>query len=77
MKRITPAQNTDSKPLRRIAVSRLHLPGGRMLCNQVLEFRGQTLLRHYPLVEELPATEWHGGDYYLDPEPNRNHTHNI
>lgn len=64
------AQAPLSDPLpqpRRIAVSRLHLPGGRVLHNQIIELIGSVALRHYPLLEEQPATEWLGGDYYLDP----------
>lgn len=54
----------------RIAVSRLHLPDGQVLKNQVVETRlaedGHTLRTiYYPLREELPFTEWHDMDYYL------------
>ena len=48
---------------RRIAVSRLHLPDGTLLNNQVIELSDGIPQRHYPLVHELPATEWLGGDY--------------
>lgn len=51
--------------LRRVAVSRLHLPDGRVLYNQVVELDGDVFVRHYPLTEELPFTEWKGGDYFL------------
>lgn len=51
--------------LRRVAVSRLHLPDGRVLYNQVVELDGDVFVRHYPLTEELPFTEWRGGDYFL------------
>ncbi len=56
-------------PVRRIAVSRLHLPEGTVLKNQVLEFAadGKTVSKYYPLTEELPFTEWRGGDYILLP----------
>lgn len=58
----------DDRPQhRRIAVSRLHLPDGRVLRNQVIELEGSVPVRHYPLLEELPATEWLGGDFHLDP----------
>lgn len=54
----------------RIAVSRLHLPDGQVLKNQVVEMLqaddGQALqTTYYPLREELPFTEWHDMDYYL------------
>ncbi len=49
----------------RIAVSRLHLPDGSILVNQVLEYDGERLLRYFPLTEELPFTQWIGGDYEL------------
>ena len=48
---------------RRIAVSRLHLPDGTVLSNQVIELSDGNPQRHYPLNHELPATEWLGGDY--------------
>lgn len=53
--------------MRRIAVSRLHLPDGTILSNQVLEFQDNSLnpLVFYNLKEELPYTEWISGDYYL------------
>ena len=51
--------------LRRVAVSRLHLPDGRVLYNQVVELDGDVFVRHYPLTEELPFTEWRGGEYFL------------
>ena len=59
---------TDSNhtaPVRLIAVSRLHLPTGRILLRRVVEISATgEPLRHYPLTEELPHTEWRGGDYY-------------
>lgn len=51
--------------LRRLAVSRLHFPNGTVLFNQVLEFRQKKVIAIYALTEELPYTEWMGGDYYL------------
>lgn len=50
--------------LRRIAVSRLHLPDGRVLYNQVVELENEIPRCHFPLTEELASTEWLGGDYY-------------
>lgn len=49
----------------RFAVNRLHLPNGDVLFNQVLEVQDGRILAFYPLTEELPDTEWLGGDYYL------------
>ena len=49
--------------MRRIAVSRLHLPNGTILHNQVIELCDGQPQRYYPLVQELPATEWLGGDF--------------
>jgi len=57
-----------TSPARRFAVSRLHLPNGQVLKNQVVETcyeADRTSVRYYPLTEELPLTEWRGGDYYL------------
>lgn len=53
------------KKCRRFAVNRLHLPNGGVLFNQVLEVQDESVLAFYPLTEELPNTEWLGGDYYL------------
>lgn len=50
---------------RRLAVNRLHLPDGRVLPNHVIELRDGRVTAYYPLTEELPSTEWLGGDYYL------------
>lgn len=50
--------------LQRIAVSRLHLPDGRVLYNQVVELDNEKPHSHFPLTEELASTEWLGGDYY-------------
>lgn len=54
----------ESKKLRRIAVSRLHLPDGCVLHNQVIELDGEIPKIHFPLTEELASTEWLGGDYF-------------
>ncbi len=54
------------RPVRRIAVSRLHLPDGRICRHQVLEFaeNSDIPIRYYPLEGEPAFTEWRGGDYY-------------
>jgi len=57
-------RNEKAAP-RRIAVSRVHFPDGSLRFNQVLEFVGDRPVRCYPLTEELPFTEWRGGDYYV------------
>ena len=54
----------ESKKLRRIAVSRLHFPNGRVLYNQVVEVEGELPKSHFPLTVELASTEWLGGDYF-------------
>lgn len=58
----------DSRPLRRFAVSRLYLPGGQVLRNQVIEITvasdGKTTARYFPLTQELAFTEWRGGSYH-------------
>ena len=51
--------------MKRFAVSRLHLSNGVILTNQVVEIDDSGDIRYYPLTDELPFTEWHGGDYYL------------
>lgn len=57
-------------PVRRFAVSRLHLATGEVLKNQVVEVSEDSATHHasttyYPLTEETAFTEWRGGDYYL------------
>ncbi len=49
----------------RFAVNRLHLPDGRIRTCQVLEIREDGRVVFFPLTEELPFTEWRGGDYWL------------
>lgn len=59
-----------SAPVRRFAVSRLHLPDGRVLKNEVIEVTPSAdgpRFRHYPLVGEQAFTEWLGGDYDWPP----------
>ena len=46
-----------------LAVKWLHLPDGRVLKDQVVEFLNGEPYRYYPLVEECPFTEWFGGHY--------------
>ncbi len=50
---------------KKIGVSRLHLPDGRVLRNQVVVFEGGKLVRFYPLTEEEAFTSWLGGDFYV------------
>lgn len=50
---------------RRIAVSRLHLPDGTVRYNQVIELENGKVVSFYALTEELPYTEWLGGDFVL------------
>lgn len=54
----------ERNKLRRIAVSRLHMPDGRVLHNQVIELENEILQSHFPLTEELASTEWLGGDFF-------------
>lgn len=49
----------------RIAVSELILPNGTKLHNQVIELQSHTVIRYYPLVAELPHTEWHCATFLL------------
>ena len=43
--------------MRRIAASRVYI-NGKEFHNHVVELLDNHLLRHYPLTEELPMTEW-------------------
>lgn len=55
----------NTRMFRRIAVSRLHLPDGTVRCNQVIELENGKVTSFYALTEELPYTEWLGGDFIL------------
>lgn len=48
---------------KRLAVKWLHLPDGKVLSNQVVEFEEETPVAHYALTKELPFTEWFGGHW--------------
>ena len=59
--------------MKRIAVSRLHLPDGTILRNDHPPLVGgggvdcgHCSVRFYPLTEELACTKWFGGDFYWD-----------
>lgn len=49
---------------RKIAVKWLHLPDGRVLREQVVEFVGERPVRFYPLEGETAMTEWRGIHFY-------------
>lgn len=42
----------------------LHLPDGRVLREQVVEFVGERPVRFYPLDGETAMTEWRGIHFY-------------
>lgn len=49
----------------RVAVARLHLSDGRMLCNQLLYLSEKgVLLHHESLKKEFHSTLWYKGDWY-------------
>ena len=54
--------------MKKIAVSRLHLPDGRVLNNQIVIFSEGKAVRFYPLTEEEPCTTWFGSDFFLQKE---------
>lgn len=49
----------------KIAVSRLHLPDGEILHNQVIEIQNDKVVAFHSLTTEEPFVSWQGGDYYL------------
>lgn len=55
----------ESIIIRRFAVSRLHLPDGTVLRNQIVEETSQGNILYRPLLSEEPMTEWRGGDFFL------------
>ncbi len=59
----------SSQAVTRRAVLRLHLPDGTVLQRQVVEECDNKYLRHYPLENETPQTEWLRGDYYVETDP--------
>ena len=54
--------------MKKIAVSCLHLPDGRILNNQVIVFSNGKAVRIYPLTKEEPCTSWFGSDFFLQRE---------
>lgn len=49
----------------KIAFSRFHLPDGRVLHREVVEFgEDGAPVGHYPLLSELPFVVWKDEDYY-------------
>lgn len=63
-----PGNPSTYQTVRRFAVSRLHLPDGNVLKNQVVEeiFNGHiTCYTHHDLSYEEPFTEWRGGDFII------------
>lgn len=49
--------------MKRIAYAQVELPDRTLLKRQVVEFSEGQYLRHYPLTEELPFTEWRNERY--------------
>ena len=54
--------------MKRIAVSKLKLPNGEILKNQIIEWTDDNYVSYYPLTEELPFTEWKDIIYELSAE---------
>ena len=54
--------------MKRIAYAQVELPDGTLLKRQVVEFSEGQYLRHYPLTEELPFTEWRNEKYIIKGE---------
>lgn len=53
------------KQTKRLAVRTLYVDG-QAYRQQVLELQGDTLLRHYPLTQELPHTIWLPTTLYIE-----------
>lgn len=53
--------------MKRLAVKRL-VVNGKEYGLQVLEMEDNKVLCHYPLVTELPQTEWYGGTVVVNTE---------
>lgn len=52
--------------IKRIAYSRVILPNGDTLRNEVIEFdANQNVINHFPLTEELPFVEWHNETFEI------------
>ncbi len=54
--------------MRRVAAHRLHYPGHGEMKMTVVEIEDDYVVNYYPIGEELPMTEWLGGDLFLSPE---------
>ncbi len=48
--------------LRRIASHQVLMPDGQLLRQAVVEMKDGVVVRCFPLVEELPQTEWLSGE---------------
>lgn len=51
--------------MRRVAASRVYINEKEFHNNHVVELLHHSVVRHYPLREELPMTEWLGGTIIL------------
>ena len=47
--------------VRKVAATRVYLNASEFYSNHVVELAGHIVTNHYPLIAELPYTEWFGG----------------
>lgn len=60
-------QSIQAYASKRIAVLRLHLPDGRILTNQLLDFdEAGRIISYSPLCKEVAFCEWFRGDWYFE-----------
>ena len=50
---------------RRIACHELIMPDGQRLTHYVVEISNGYMVNHYPLLQEIPNTEWLVGQVFL------------
>ena len=55
----------ETKRLRRIACHELVMSDGQCLTQYVVEILNGRMVNHYPLLQEIPATEWLVGQVIL------------
>ena len=55
----------ETARLRRIACHELILPNGQRLTHYVVEILNGYMVNHYPLLQEIPNTEWLIGQVVL------------
>lgn len=60
--------NVNRTEMRRVAANWVYRAPDRVLRQAVVELSGAYVVNYYPIEDELPATEWLGGAFFLSAE---------